>query len=379
MSYKRFSLITFFIISVFFVYNILSWNFFTKKLNHFNVDNVTYIIGDLARVGYISDEGLHQVRTIKNNFQSRHVDIKNYNFEAVDFMTIGDSFSNGGGNGKNPFYQDYLVNKLNVKVLNLRQYPTTINYIETIYLLGNSGFLEKSKTKYIVLEMIQRDFFTNFIKPIDKNININSIDILKKYKKTENIYENVHKLKENTQFRISDYLNINNGNFKSVFFPLLYNFSEKAYFSKVHMVKLEKEFFSSDVADTLLYYGDDIKSIKRNTQNNLSLINEILNDLSKYLEKKDIKLIVMPGPNKYDVYSKYIINNKYPLDNFFSIFQKLKKNYIFVDTQKILEKELANNVIDLYYVDDTHWSYKASEAVVNALNQAIKENPSNAL
>jgi len=377
MSYKKFSLITFLMLGVFLTYNIISWNFFTKTLNHFNINNITYIIGDLARVGYISDERLHKVRTIENSFQLKHIDIKKYNFEFVDFITIGDSFSNGGGNGLNPFYQDYLANKFNTNVLNIRQYPSTVNYIETIYLLGNSGFLEKSKTKYIILEVIQRDFFTNLTKPIDKSINIDYFNILKKYKEVENIYEKVHKFYENSQFKMSDYFNINEGNFKSVFFPILYNFSEKAFFSKVHMVKLNKKLFSSDVGNTLVYYVDDIKSIYKNTNQNLNLVNEVLNDLSKYLDKKNIKLVVMPGPNKYDLYSKYIINNKYPLDNFFSIFKTLEKNYIFLDTKTILERELDHNVLDLYYIDDTHWSHKASDAVVKELNEILKKEVTN--
>jgi hypothetical protein len=45
------------------------------------------------------------------------------------------------------------------------------------------------------------------------------------------------------------------------------------------------------------------------------------------------------------------------------MLRPLKKEYIFIDTKKILSPLLKQGVKDLYYSDDTHWSYKASEAI----------------
>jgi len=75
----------------------------------------------------------------------------------------------------------------------------------------------------------------------------------------------------------------------------------------------------------------------------------------------------MPAVSKYDLYSKYIINNTYSQDKFFDNFRTMKKDYIFIDTKEILGKELENGVKDIFYCDDTHWSYKASQAIAKYL------------
>jgi len=92
-------------------------------------------------------------------------------------------------------------------------------------------------------------------------------------------------------------------------------------------------------------------------------LNNNLNALSKILKKKNIKLYFMPAVDKYNLYSKYIVNNTYPQSIFFEELRKLPKEYTFIDTKTILLEELKKGVKDIYHSDDTHWSYKASEAI----------------
>jgi len=37
--------------------------------------------------------------------------------------------------------------------------------------------------------------------------------------------------------------------------------------------------------------------------------------------------------------------------------------YKFIDTKKILTRMIDNNITDVYYSDDTHWSWKASQEI----------------
>jgi hypothetical protein len=43
----------------------------------------------------------------------------------------------------------------------------------------------------------------------------------------------------------------------------------------------------------------------------------------------------------------------------------MKKDYIFIDTKQILQTFLEKDIKDIYYPDDSHWSYKAIEAVTH--------------
>lgn len=77
----------------------------------------------------------------------------------------------------------------------------------------------------------------------------------------------------------------------------------------------------------------------------------------------------MPAVDKYNLYRDNMLNKeKYPKSDFFEYLEGLKKDYIFIDTKKIFIDELnSKNIIDLYYSDDTHWSYKARELIVDKI------------
>jgi hypothetical protein len=79
----------------------------------------------------------------------------------------------------------------------------------------------------------------------------------------------------------------------------------------------------------------------------------------------------MPAVDKLNLYSKYIVNNKYGESTFFEQLRPLKKEYILIDTKTILEQEVDRGVKDIFYSDDTHWSYKASEAIAKNLKNNL--------
>ena len=76
----------------------------------------------------------------------------------------------------------------------------------------------------------------------------------------------------------------------------------------------------------------------------------------------------MPVVDKYNLYSKYIVSNIYPQSIFFEELRKLPKEYNLIDTKAILAQEIEKSKKDIFYVDDTHWNYKASEVIFNIVN-----------
>lgn len=357
MKFKKFSLIFFSSIFIFVIYNFFVWTFFTEKLLITKDDKIS---GDLARMGYFS--ALSHDRYDEVNLSNKHIEREEYNGEEIDLLTIGDSFSNGGGKGLNSYYQDYLASKKDISILNLLNYQEkTRSYIETVYLLANSGFLEKTKVKYILIESVVRKSVQRFSREVNSDINDTYDNISKFYAFNTNKKERVS---------LPDVSFINNANFKFLSYNILYNFSDNAFISKVHRVKLNKDLFSIGKRD-LLFYHDSILDFDNNNLDNLNLMNNNFNDLALFLKEKGIKLIFMPAVNKYDLYSDFIKNNKYKKDPFFEIYRSLEKEYIFIDTKDILYKQLLNNEKDIYYVDDTHWSYKASDIITDEISKFI--------
>ena len=113
-------------------------------------------------------------------------------------------------------------------------------------------------------------------------------------------------------------------------------------------------------------YKDDINNLHTYNEETIYHINSNLNQLAKLLKTLNIKLYFMPASDKYNTYHPYIIATPYGKSNLFSLFATLPKIYYFVNTEKILQDQLRQQTIDLYYSDDTHWSFKANKAIANA-------------
>lgn len=351
-KYKRFTLILLFSLIGFVSFHGIIWQF-TKMVYPNN-----YIVGDLARMSYKFD--LITPRENKNTLTKKHIHFNDYEGEEVDVITIGDSFSNGGGGGQNRYYQDYISSMYDLRVLNIPDVSDTNNYIDTIMILLNSGFFERVKTKYVILECVQRNTYLNlgFNKP--------NLDLIYK----DNIFNRIIKSK--------DIFNINNENKMTFINNLNYNllkynlsFYRNGYgkFRNYYIEKLNKNLFSSKVKDELIFFYDDINLLNQENEENLEVLNEKLNLIAKKLKEKEIKLYYMPAVDKYNLYrDSLLLKDKYPKSIFFEYIEALQKDYYFINTKKILSEELNNNVQDLYYSDDTHWSNKASEAIISKLN-----------
>jgi len=356
MNYKKFTLIFISILFCFVAFNFLTWNLATK---HILERHNNYVTGDLARIGYISSP-IHK-RKNKNNLPKQHFEINNYNFQKLDMITLGDSFSNGAGGGLNRYYQDYIASYQNWNILNINNYKNN-NDINTILTLLNSGFLKSKGVKYVLYESIQRKVVDRLTMNINFDINTSIANINQYYNFGENP-------KSQSSLIIPKQYFINNGNFKYILYNFLYNFSSNAFISKTYIATINKNLFSVKPYNKFLFYNKELTSINKNTKQNLKIVNSNLNKLSLKLNKQGMKLIFMPAVNKYDFYSQYIIDNTYNKDPFFDNFRKLKKNYIFIDTKAILSKQIEKK--DLFYVDDTHWSYKASNIISKELKSHL--------
>ena len=341
MTAKRYLQIFFTILLLFILFHFTIWHLYTKQL--FQNNGMTHV-GDLGRMSYHNDSLIFKENRV--NLPKKHIDFTK--IEKVDVITIGDSFSNGGAGGLNPFYQDYIASRYNLKVLNLQPFQGA--WIESILQLNSSGVLDKLHPKVIILESIERSCADRFSKKIDWNLTADQKTVIQDIKKR------YPSQKDKTSF-------INNLNYNALLYNLLYKLNDHAYFSNVYIAPISKSLFSVKDRKNLLFYYEDLQNIKKSDQKSIALLNENLNHLQEILEKKNIHLYFMPTPDKYDIYSKYIINNPYEQSHFFELLRSLKKEYPFIDTKAILKQLVDNNEKDVYYPDDTHWSYKASAKI----------------
>jgi len=328
------------VLSIFVGYHFIMWHLFTAKI--FKPEDGTSV-GDLGRMSY--QINLLHNRELKYTLTKKHFYKENFKNQKVDILTIGDSFSNGHALGENPYYQDFLATELNASVLNIKPYEK-YNSLETLIGLYNNGYLKKLNPKMVIVESVERLIPERFAKIIDFKIkNIKAISQKKLYKPED--------------FSIKF---INTANYKLPYYTLKYNFNNNAQ-KYVYKFDLNKKLFSKSNANEILIFRDDITNLEKFTLENIKKVNENLNRTATLLKTLNIKLYFMPAPDKYDLYYDFIKDNKYPKNNFFELIRPMEKQYYFIDTKKILLPLLKQGEKDLYWVDDTHWSQKASEAI----------------
>ncbi len=355
-KFKKITFLWLLFISVFLIFNFLVFFNYTSKVYPDTADTT---IGDLARMSYMVD--VIQEKENINNLTKKHLTLNEYTNEKIDVLTIGDSFSNGGAGGKNSYYQDYISTIYNKKVLNIsaESIKQTSNYLEAVALLANSNYLKALGVKYVLIESVQREALVRFaVNGLNFSLISEEKKIFKKLKKNNQLQE-LHHLRPSV---------INNLNLNALLYNLKYYSQGYGKLnSNIYVERLNKELFTSDAASKLIFLHEDIKKLSTESKENIELLNKNFNDLADILNKQGIELIFVPAVDKYNLYRKYITSNTYQESIFFEYLRTLEKKYIFVDTKAILQKELDNGVKDIFYADDTHWSYKASEIIVNRL------------
>jgi hypothetical protein len=356
MNFRSFTVRFFVLLIVFVGLNALIWFGWTREIT-----DPYREAGDLLRIGYVL--GHVSQRQNIDDLPKRHIKIAEYNRQPVDLLTVGDSFSVGGGQGRNSHYQDYIASLQGLTVLNV---PFSLiggkdveaAPIVTLSKLINSGYLDVIKPKYLLLESVERyatrRFTVHF--PLRATASVAELDRI--------FREEPPRIKRPKD---SIFNFINNGNWQFIANNLQYMFRDTAHGSMIIISRLNRRLFSSSQGDQLIFYTDDIKNSKFATPASMAELNQNLNQLAAELKAKGITLIFMPIVDKLNLYEPHLREHRYPKSVFFEELRKLPKDYLFIDTKEILSRSLEKGEMDLYHQDDSHWSWKASEAIFSTI------------
>jgi hypothetical protein len=319
--------------------------------------------GDLTRIAKLSVAESYRDQ-FKEDFNAQIIFddfsqiVQDENVATAKIFTVGDSFSMQDNYG----YQNYLAQYEDNDIINFdfdRFDVPNYNPLQFLSQIANGDVLEELDVDYVILESVVREFVKiNRSLNQDSSIHLNEL-------KNEFFKEDIEN--HNSSRTFSNYVN----DLKSHYFnSLAYKFQKKPFRSDVYKVETTGQLFSINTND-LLFYSRDIETIKNANLEHIKTLNSNLNTLSKTLNDKGIKLIVVASVDKYDLYSNYILENEFQPNPFFSLIDDLDKDYIFINTKNILQPLIESGVKDVFFYDDTHWSPKASRYVARVLNEAI--------
>ncbi len=346
--HRKWTIILLGFVLTFIAINGVIWKAFTEDILEFR----KFYNGGLDRMGYII--GSKHYRKPESTLPKKHIENADYTGQRIDMVTIGDSFSNTRDNGRDPLYQDWIASIHNLEVLNIQRLNNT-NVFETIVILCNSGYLDKIKPRFLILETVERNCAREYARDYDFSLTRPLAEIEELYKTTR------------FQFKWPDIGFINTGNFKFVYYAILRKYLDRGFYSGVYTRELDASFFSVKNDKLLLFYGDDLGHMPASNEKNIRKMNDNFNRLTSLLAKKGIKLYFMPAADKYNIYSDHIVNNPYPKSVFFELLRKMPKRYFLIDTKALFLEEIAKGERDIYYADDTHWSWKSSKKIAESL------------
>jgi hypothetical protein len=336
------------VLAVFLAVNFAVWKGFTARM----LNAGEYWTPDLVRLGYITGSTLK--RKAESTLPRRHLSTAEYSGQPVDVVTIGDSFSNVTGNGRDPLYQDWVATLHGRSVLNVIRMPG-MDELDTLIVLANSGYLDKVRPRTVILECAERHAVEKLGRAVvfDRTMPLASI---------EDHFQRPEEFKQHHPVNF-----INTSNFKFLANTVLYRFSPNAFFSRVYMTDLSTSLFSVPRDKRLLFFHQDLEKISRSDGASVAAVNQNMNTLARKLRQKGIALYFLPAPNKYTVYYDHFVDRTLPPSLFFELLRTLPKEYTFIDTKKLLVEEVNKGEKDVYYSDDTHWSWKAAKKIAENL------------
>ena len=106
-----------------------------------------------------------------------------------------------------------------------------------------------------------------------------------------------------------------------------------------------------------------------NTDDEYSKVANNLNKLFELAKERKISLLILIAADKYDTYSIWISDEHD--DN--PTFSRIPNNPNVFITKYCLQDAISNDVMDVYKLNDTHWSVIGADIVADALFLMMNE------
>ncbi len=344
------------------LYVLANWIVWTKWTHEILTEDFGWC-GDLTRLGYVAGSKRQSDRDSIDDLPRRHIENADWKGEPVDVLTIGVSNSNGMGGGRNRFYQDYLATQQGLSILNIQRYRSEgaspdqdKSPLDTLWIALHAGYIDMVKPRFVLLETGQRVTPVWYGHPIDPSAREDPSRVLAFFAKQR--YEN----------RIEPLRFMNEGNLKFALNSILYRFSPHAFFSQTVMLPLHRDMFTVPASRRLLFFHEDIDLLPLQTPEAARAINDNVNALADELGRRGIKLYFLLAVDKYDLYHELIVANPFPKPRLFELMKDVgPKRYTYIDQRELLLPLVRRGEQDVFFADDTHWSWKASEAFTPAI------------
>ena len=306
----------------------------------------SYITGGVGELGQIPfgkeyDKRLEQNYLTENYIQDTLINTIHhliFNNKST-ILTIGDSYSQSGE--RNFRYNNYLSYLFHYSVVNIEREENTHDPVQDAISLLNSGIIDSTTCKVVIVETADRHAIWR-LSAIDFEHNYSS------FKKKESQKK---KTTMPTLLQLCSFIRLQFG-----------------YDNPIQKCPLIKECFNHFWGNTAFCYKNDLNLL--NDTQKIEKAKQNLTLLNKRFSEKGIKLIFLICADTYDVYRPFMKDETLPVDTTTDGLDKLPEVCV-INSKYILQKMVQNGEKDVYRINDTHWSYKASEVVAKKIAHDI--------
>ena len=305
--------------------------------------NISGDIGNLAQLQFkkqynkMLDDSTLQNYIVFDTLINKLSPLRFKNKPAI--LTIGDSFSQLNKAG----YQNYLAYLFNYEIVNSKRSSPESNPIQNAVSFLNSGIIDSTTCHIIIIESVDRGLFRRLA----------NIDFSKAFVSFTPSKEK--KEKSNSNFNLLQLTS---------FIRLKFG-----YENPIFQYKLTDNYFTHAWGHIAFCYYEDLLFTKI-SQKDINRAKENLIKLNEKFAEKSMKMIFLIAADKYDVYRPFMQDKTLPVDTSSDDFDKIP-NVCVINTKSMLQDMVRNGVKDVYKINDTHWSYKASEVVARKLAHDI--------
>lgn len=256
----------------------------------------------------------------------------------ADVLTIGDSFSQQGIGS----YQNYLAHSgLSVANCSWKLFSSPLQYA---YNMLERGLLDSTRVKVIVVETAERLFETEVMN----------------FMPGRAVTARPQGGGERNEWSLARARDM-----------LLYRIGMNTAVCKA---RLREELFSSDDPSALYFYYDDIGNGTSLSPAGAAKARAVQAALREKAVERGLGLIWMIATDKYTVYQDFIVDNQFPRKTVIDdIDLALGRSPDLLLTKHLLLPMVVRGEKDIYLFNDSHWSYKATQALARELRK-IMEN-----
>lgn len=311
-------------------------------------DNTSGDIGELGMIPFGKEQDRLGVSWYQREMGPKANVVDVYSPDELcrySMVTIGDSFSQFGKNG----YQYSLSNRLGSTVANFVRYPS-YNNLKTYLILLNNGCFTDQQT--VILECVERSLIASFSK----------IDSLESFRPLPKRGVSLPPLEESSSNKNNSNISFLNSYFSWIRLSV-------GYRNPIQHFSLTKDCFTHDhFSHTLFVYnskiagdGDLLWEGIQEDDFEKAVCN--MKKMIDYSEKKGIHLIILIACDKYDAYEPWITD----IHEVNPTLDKIPNDRRIYVSRECLRDAIGKETLDVYKVNDTHWSVVGADIVGNSL------------